>query len=232
MTDYGFHGCDRTGFCATIPAMTTSIIGVGNLGGTVARHLVNGGETVVLAAKDEARAQELADELGPLASAASVRDAIDGSDAVVLAVWLDPLKEVLAEHAQRLRGKVVIDPTNPIGFENGQMIRTLPEGQSSSSVVAGLLPAGAHYIKAFGSLGAVQLADVANRDPRVVLFYATGDDAAEATVTRLIRIAGFEPMDVGGLAEVGRMEGPTGDLQGQVLDLNGARAALATEVTA
>src|SRR5690349_1808555 len=165
--------------------MTTTIIGVGNLGGTVARHLVNGGEAVVLAAKDESRAQALADDLGPLASAASVRDAIDGSDTVVLAVWLDQLKSVLAEHAQRLDGKVVVDPTNPIGFEDGQMIRTLPEDQSSSSVVAGLLPAGAHYVKAFGSLGAVeQLATSANREPRIVLFYATEDDAAETTVKR------------------------------------------------
>lgn len=211
--------------------MRTAIIGVGNLGGTVARHLVNGGEKVVLAAKDEARAQTLADELGPLASAASVRDAIDGADIVVLAVWLDPLKDVLAEYAGRLDGKVVVDPTNPIGFENGQMIRTLPQEQSSSSVVAGLLPAGAHYVKAFGSLAATQLADSANREPRVVLLYATDDDKAAATAEQLIRAAGFEPVDVGGLAEVGRMEGPGGDLQGRVLDLDGARVALGTEVT-
>jgi hypothetical protein len=211
--------------------MTTAIIGVGNLGGTVARHLANGGEAVVLAAKDESRAQALANELGSLARAASVADAIDAADTVVLAVWLDPLKSVLAEHAQRLDDKIVVDPTNPIGFENGQLIRTLPAGQSSSSVVAGLLPAGAHYIKAFGSLGAVQLADIANREPRVVLFYATDDDAAEATGERLIRVAGFEPVRLGGLADVGRMEGPSGDLQGRVLDLDGARAALATEVT-
>lgn len=211
-------------------AMTTAIIGVGNLGGTVARHLVNGGEAVVLAAKDESRAQALADDLGPLARAASVADAIDAADTVVLTVWLDPLRDVLAEQAQRLDDKIVVDPTNPIGFENGQMIRTLPEGQSSSSVVAGLLPAGAHYVKAFGSLGAVQLADIANREPRVVLFYATDDNAAETTTERLIRAAGFEPVSLGGLADVGRMEGPTGDLQGRVLDLDGARAALATEV--
>lgn len=214
-----------------MPAMTTAIIGVGNLGGTVARHLVNGGEAVVLAAKDESRAQALANDLGSLAGTASVADAIDGADTVVLAVWLDPLKDVLGEYAQRLGGKVVIDPTNPIGFENGQMIRTLPDGQSSSSVVRGLLPAGAHYVKAFGSLGATQWADAANRDPRVVLFYATDDDDAEATAQQLIRTAGFEPMDVGGLADVGRMEGPTGDLQGRVLDLDGARDALATEGT-
>ena len=212
-------------------AMSTTIIGVGNLGGTVARHLVNGGEAVVLAAKDESRAQALADELGPLARAASVADAIDGSDTVVLAVWLDPLKSVLAEHGKRLDGKVVVDPTNPIGFEDGQMIRTLPEGQSSSSVVAGLLPPGAHYVKAFGSLGATQLVDIANREPRIVLFYATEDDAAATTIKQLIRTAGFEPMDVGGLAAVERMEGPSGDLQGRVLDLDGARTALATEVT-
>jgi predicted dinucleotide-binding enzyme len=212
-------------------AMTTAIIGVGNLGGAVARHLVNGGEEVVLAAKDESRAQALADDLGPLATAASVGEAIDVAGTVVLAVWLDPLKDVLAEYGQRLDGKVVVDPTNPIGFEDGQMIRTLPEGQSSSSVVDGLLPAGAHYVKAFGSLGAVQLADIANQEPRIVLFYATADDTAAATAQRLIRVAGFEPMDVGGLAAVGRMEGPSGDLQGRVLDLDGARAALATEVT-
>jgi len=214
-----------------MPAMATTIIGVGNLGGTVARHLVNGGEAVVLAAKDESRARALADDLGSLAGAASVADAIDTADTVVLAVWLDPLRDVLAERAQRLDGKVVVDPTNPIGFENGQMIRTLPDAQSSSSVVRGLLPAGAHYVKALGSLGATQWADAANRDPRVVLFYATDDDAAAATAQRLIRTAGFEPMDVGGLADVGRMEGPTGDLQGRVLDLDGARAALTTEVT-
>ena len=204
--------------------MTTAIIGVGNLGGTVARHLVNGGEAVVLAAQDESRAQALADELGALAGAASVADAIDAADTVVLAVWLDPLKDVLAEYAQRLDGKVVVDPTNPIGFENGQMIRTLPEGQSSSSVVRDLLPAGAHYVKALGSLGATQWEDAANQEPRVVLFYATGDDAAEATAVRLIRAAGFEPVDVGGLAAVERIEGPSGDLQGKVLTLDEARA--------
>src|ERR1700747_103116 len=162
--------------------MTTSIIGVGDLGGTVARHLTNGGERVVLAAKDEGHAQGLAEELGPLACAASMGDAIPGSDAVVLAVWVDQSKELLPQISQDLEGKVVLDPSNPIGFdENGQMFRTLPEGQSSGSVVAGLLPASAHYVKAFGSLGAVeQLATGANHEPRIVLFYATHAAAADA----------------------------------------------------
>jgi len=167
---------------------------------------------------------------GPKASAASVEDAIAGADTVVLATWLDQTKEYLPGAATLLEGKIVIDPSNPIGFENGQMIRTLPAGQTSGSVVAGLLPGSAHFVKAFGSLGAVeQLAVSANRDPRVVLFYATDDDAAEAAAQRLIRAAGFEPLKVGGISEAGRIEGPDGELQGRMLDLDEARAAIARE---
>jgi 8-hydroxy-5-deazaflavin:NADPH oxidoreductase len=210
--------------------VTTAIIGVGNLGGTVARHLVRGGESVVLAAADEAHAKALADELGPNASAASVEDAIAGADVVVLATWLDQTRELVPAQTRLLENKVVVDPSNPIGFdENGQMIRTLPEGESSGSVVARLLPAGAHYVKAFGTLGADKLATAANHERRIVLFYATDDDAAEATAQRLIRAAGFEPLKVGGISETGRIEGPDGELQGRILDLDEARATIPTE---
>jgi hypothetical protein len=210
--------------------MTTAIIGIGNLGGSVARHLVEGGESVVLAARDEAKAQDLARELGPLARAASVEDAAAGADAVVIALWLDTTRELLAGNARMLEGKVVVDPSNPIGFDDkGQMFRTLPDGQSAASIVAGLLPAGAHYVKGFGSLAATDLASKGSRDPRVVLFYATDDDAAGTTIERLIRTTGFEPLKVGGIADAWRIEGPSGDLQGAVLDLDQAQAALATK---
>jgi predicted dinucleotide-binding enzyme len=210
--------------------VTTAIIGVGNLGRTVARHLVGGGESVVLAATDEVHAEALADELGPNASAASVEEAIAGADVVVLATWLDQTKELVPARTRLLEGKVVVDPSNPIGFdENGQMFRTLPAGESAGSIVAGLLPESAHYVKAFGTLGADQLATSANREPRVVLFYATDDDAAEATAQRLISAAGFEPLKVGGVSDAGRIEGPDGELQGRIFDLDEARATIATE---
>jgi predicted dinucleotide-binding enzyme len=219
--------------------VTTAIIGVGNLGGALARHLVAGDELVVLAAANEAHATALANELGPNASAASVEDAVAGADVVVLALWLDQLKEVIPAQASLLENKIVVDPSNPIGFDaNGQMVRTLPDDQSSGSIVAALLPASAHYVKAFGTLGADALASSANLEPqRVALFYATDDDIAAGTVERLIRAAGFEPVKAGGLAEAIRLEGPNGPLSqgglnGELLDLEQARATLAaTEVT-
>ena len=214
--------------------MTTAIIGVGNIGSAVAGHLASGDEPVVLAAKNQSDAEAVAQKLGPRATAASVKDAIAGADAVVVALWLDALQDVLPQNSQGLEGKVVLDPSNPLGFdENGQMIRTLPEGKSSGSIVASLLPASAHYVKAFGTLAADSLASSANREPRAVLFYATDDDEAAATAERLIRVAGFDPLKVGGVADAIRIEMPGGDLHqaglnGALLDLDQARAALTT----
>jgi predicted dinucleotide-binding enzyme len=213
--------------------LKTAIIGVGNIGSTVARHLVAGREAVVLAAKDEAHAQALANELGPLARDASVAEAIGAADTVVLALWLDQIKQLVAEHAAALENKVVVDPSNPLGFdESGQMLRTLPDDQSAGSIVAGLLPANSHYVKAFGTLTAESLAEAANRDPRVALFYATEDDAAARTIERLIRAAGFDPMKAGGAAAALRIEMPGGDLHqfglnGALVDVDEARAAVA-----
>lgn len=215
--------------------MTTAIIGVGNVGGALARHLVDGGEPVMLAAREKPDAAALAGELGPLASAATVQEAIETADVVVLAVWFDALKQVVTEYAGLFDGKVVADPSNPLGFTaDGKPFRTLPEDQSQGSLVAAMLPAGAHYIKAFGTLAAGSLADSANRTPRrAVLFYATDDDRAAAAIERLITVAGFDPVKVGGVNEAVRIEMPGGDLHqggglgGRLLDADQAHAAVA-----
>jgi 8-hydroxy-5-deazaflavin:NADPH oxidoreductase len=213
--------------------LTTAIIGTGNIGGALARHLVAGGESVVLASSDESHALSLANELGPQAHAASAEDAIKGANTVVLAVWLDTIKDLIIRDAQLLETKTVVDPSNPVGFdEGGQMIRSLPEGQSAGSVVAALLPPSSHYVKAFGTLAADALANNSSREPRKVLLYATDDDTAAINTDRLIRTAGFEPLKVGGVADAGRIELPGGDLFGTLFDLDGARAAVMGKVSA
>jgi 8-hydroxy-5-deazaflavin:NADPH oxidoreductase len=154
----------------------------------------------------------------------------------VLAIWLDQDKELVPAIADLLDGKIIVDPSSPIGFgEDGKPVRTLPEGTSAGSVVAGLLPAGARYVKAFGTLAAPSLAAEAYRTPRrAVLFYATDDEAAGAAAERLITAAGFEPVKAGAARDAARLEIPGGDLHqsgglnGRVLDFDEARAAVAT----
>jgi predicted dinucleotide-binding enzyme len=216
-----------------MPDSTTAIVGVGNIGSALARHLSRGGEPIVLAAKDAAHAEALADELGPLVRAASVEEAIADADAIVFALWLDAMREVIPQQARLLEGKVVVDPSNPISYDTGAPRRTLPDAQSAGSIVAGLLPSSAHYVKAFGTLAADALAGAALREPRrAALFYATDDDVAAAAIERLIRVAGFDALKAGGLDAAGRIEAPGGDLHqfgldGEIVDLDQARAALA-----
>ena len=213
--------------------MTTAIIGVGNIGKAVAQDLVNGGEEVVLASRKEADAAAVADGLGSRATAASTGKAIDAADVVVLAVWLDAMKEVIADHGAAFAGKVVIDPSNPVAFnDKGEVSRTLPDGVSAASVIAGLLPSDAHYVKAFGTIAAASLASEPNRSPRkVTLFYATDDEQAARAAERLISAAGFEPVKAGGMESALRIEmggdlHQYGGLDGKLLDTDEAKAAV------
>ncbi len=164
----------------------------------------------MVAAKDQANAAALARDLGPLAGAATVPEAIEAADVAVFAVWFDVMKTLIADYAAVLDGKIVADPSNPVSYSaDGTPVRTLPEDQSQAALVAAMLPAGARYVKAFGTLGADSLASSANRTPRrVALFYATDDDRAGATIEQLITVSGFDPVRAGGLNEAWRIEFP------------------------
>jgi 8-hydroxy-5-deazaflavin:NADPH oxidoreductase len=189
--------------------MTIAIIGIGNIGGTVARELASGGEAVVLSANRPDEVRKLAAEIGPAATAASGnRDAVERADAVVLALWLGPMKTVIEEVADLLPGKLVIDTSNPISIAaDGAVSRTLPEGQSAGEVVASWLPQGTRFVKAFGTVSAPLLSSGAHRTPEpAALFYATDDDGAATEVERLIRLAGFAPVRLGGVRASGRIE--------------------------
>jgi 8-hydroxy-5-deazaflavin:NADPH oxidoreductase len=220
--------------------MTTAIIGIGNIGGTVARHLAAGGESVVVSADDRDAAKKLATEIGGNATAArDNRDAVERASTVVVALWLDPMRGVIEEIADLLPGKLVIDTSNPIAVgADGSISRTLPEGQSSGQVVSGLLPKGTMYSKAFGTLSAELLASGAHRRPDpAVLFYATDDTGAKPEVERLIRTAGFEPVGAGGVdaclrIEVGGDLHAFGGLNGRLIDRQEAESLVGSSTRA
>jgi hypothetical protein len=208
--------------------MTTAIIGTGGLGSVIARQLASGGETLRLASANTASARTLAAQIGHGAVvAADNRDALQGADAVILALRFTVLQSVIAEIADQLTGTVVVVPSNPVSLDaQGNVVRVLPTGQSSGKVVAGWLPAGARLAMAFGSMSAGLFASSANRSPeRAVLFYATDDDRAGEEVGRLIRTAGFEPAKAGGIEQSSRLE-VGGDLHDRVVDAAEARSLI------
>ena len=188
--------------------MNTAIIGLGNIGSQLAKNLTAGGENVIVADRTLAKAEKLATELGGKARPMPVADAISKSDVVVLAIYFDAIKDLLAIYRGALAGKVIVDPSNPIAPDGkGGFKKTIPADQSSGQLIAALLPEGAELVKAFGTLGAQSLASGVNRSPeRAVLFYATDYPEAGRAVARLITASGFSPVRVGGLDQSIRIE--------------------------
>ena len=192
----------------TISDSTVAIIGTGNIGSTLAANLASGGQDFLLAGRDQETARKIAADLNGHAEVVSIDDAIERADVLMFAVWLDVLEQLIAQYGERLVGKVIIDPTNPIGPDGtGGVKKIIGEQESSGQILAGLLPAGARLVKAFGTLSAPTLSSAAWREPeRAVQFYAADDDAAGDLVADLIRGGGYEPVRVGGLDQSIRIE--------------------------
>src|ERR1700728_4975908 len=192
----------------TISDSTVAIIGTGNLGGRIATAFAAGGQDFLLAGRDADAAGKLASDLGGHAEVVSVDEAVERADVLLLAVWFDAFKELIAQYGERLAGKVIVDPTNPVGPDGkGGFQKLIGELESSGQILAGLLPPGARLVKAFGTLSADTLSAAARREPeRAVLFYAADDAAAGDQVAALIRTAGYEPVRVGGLDQSIRLE--------------------------
>jgi len=191
----------------SISDSTVAIIGTGNIGSRLAANFAAGGQDFLLAGRDHEAAQKLASDLDGHAEVVSVDEAVDRADVLVVAVWLDDFKQLIAQYGERLAGKVIVDPTNPVGPDGAGGYRKVIAGkESSGQILAALLPPGARLVKAFGTLSVPTLAAAARREPeRAVQFYAA-DDGAGDLVADLIRTGGYEPVRVGGLDQSIRIE--------------------------
>jgi 8-hydroxy-5-deazaflavin:NADPH oxidoreductase len=172
--------------------LKVAVIGLGNL--------VKGSRDVIIADKTFAKAKDLAHNLGTHAKPAEIGDAIKAADVVVLAIYLDSIKEVFAQYAKELEGKIIIDPSNPIApDDNGGFKKIIGQDESAGQILSTLLPKNAKLAKGLGTLGAATLEQAAFNDPKKVQFYATDDTTINAEIESVIRDNGYEPMRIGGL---------------------------------
>src|SRR5260370_9669878 len=192
----------------TISDSTVAIIGAGNIGSRLAANFAAGGHDFLLSGRNQEAARKLASGLDGHAETVSVDEAVARADMLVVAGWVDDFKQLIAQYGERLASKVIVDPSNPVGPDgDGGYRKVIGEQESSGQILAGLLPAGARLVKAFGTLSAGSLSSAAWREPeRAVLFYSADDDGAGDLVADLIRAGGFEPVRVGGLDQSIRIE--------------------------
>ena len=97
-------------------------------------------------------------------------------------------------------GKIVVDQTNAYGVPPDVLA-----GRLSSDIVAKAVP-GASLVKAFNQLPAGVLArDPAQDGGRRVVFVASNDNKAAATIKALAEQLGFSPILVGRIDQGGRL---------------------------
>ena len=185
-----------------------AIIGLGNIGKTLAQNFVKGNRPVIIASRKLEDAKALAKESGTLATATETGEAIKNAEIIVLSVWFNTIQELFEQYGTELQGKIIIDPSNPIApDENGGFKKIIGEKESAGQLNAAILPKGTKLVKAFGTLGAASLASAAFQSPeKLVLFYATDDTTVDTDVEQLIKDNGFDAVKVGGLEQSIRIE--------------------------
>jgi len=190
-----------------ISKLKVAVIGLGNIGTVVATNLVKGNRAVIVADRKIERAKKLSQKVGNLALPMEIPDAIKDANIIVFAVWFNAIKELLNNYATELRGKIIVDPSNPIARDDkGGFKKIIGVQESAGVILSSLLPKDAKLVKALGTLNGTSLAGAAFQKPANVLFYATDDTTINKEVEQLIRDTGFEPLRIGGIDQSIRIE--------------------------
>jgi len=175
------------------------VIGAGNMGGPLGVAWAKAGHQVLWGTRNPEELMTLVRQAAPRASAGYADAAAFFGDVVVLAVPPSAVPQLGQDIGKFLRGKIVIDMTNPRADRDGEEQTAQWLGMGTGEAMAQYLP-GARVVKAFNALGSRMLADPAPNGVRIAVPIA-GDRAEDRElVANLVRDAGFEPVIVGPLA--------------------------------
>ena len=174
------------------------VIGSGNIGSAIGGLWAKAGYEVMFSDREAAQSKRAAEAAGGKARTGSVREAAAFGDAVLIAVPWGALPAVYKEAGDLLKGKVVIDPNNPIPSRDGDAAVQARE-KGAAATTATLLP-GARLVRTFNSWGWSSMQSNANRTPRMAMPVAADDPAALKIGLRMVQDAGFDAVAAGSLA--------------------------------
>jgi 8-hydroxy-5-deazaflavin:NADPH oxidoreductase len=174
------------------------IIGSGQVGQTLARGFKAHGYDVRIASRTPAKLAEFSSSSG--IPAGTFAEVAAWCDVAVLAVHGAAAEDALrVAGAASLKGKTVIDTTNPISDAppvdgviqyftgpNESLLERLQQGFPEIRLV-----------KAFNSVGSARMVDPTFASGRPTMFYCGNDADAKAWVAKVLEAFGWEPADMG-----------------------------------
>jgi len=167
--------------------MKIGILGAGNVGSALGNAWARHQHEIMFGSR------EPGPEKGATRSG-TIEEAGKFGEVVALALPWQAAHDLLP--SLKLAGKTVIDCTNPLGH-----VLT----SSGAEALQALAP-GAKFVKAFNTTGANNMANPTYVGGPLAMFYCGDHADAKKTVAELIRQIGFEPYDLGPLANARLLE--------------------------
>jgi 8-hydroxy-5-deazaflavin:NADPH oxidoreductase len=182
------------------------VVGSGHIGSTIGGLWVKDGHKVLFSSRHPEELKDLVTELGALAQAGTVEQAIAFGDVVFIAVPYKALPEVGQDYGAALKGKIVLDACNATGGRDGaelaEEVATNGVGVTSQKYLPG-----ARLVRAFNSMSYMNFVREAGRpDPKLAIPIAGDDPKAVQVAAGLVRDAGFDPVVVGTLKDASRFQ--------------------------
>ncbi|MDA8163700.1 MAG: NADPH-dependent F420 reductase [Desulfobacteraceae bacterium] len=177
------------------------IVGSGHIGGTLGILLGKAGYEVFFSSRHPEALQDLVKKAGPKARAGSVREAIAFGDVVLVSIPMKAFHDLDAATKDALKGKIVIDTSNPYPERDGQIAEEAKRHPGGTGpFVARLLP-GARIVRAFNTVYFDDLRKTVNKKgERIGIPIASDDEEGLAAAMELAENVGLEPVVVGGLS--------------------------------
>jgi len=174
------------------------VLGSGQVGQTLARGLKKHGYQVMIGSRTPAKLADFGKAAG--IATGTFAEVAKWAEGVVLAVGGTVAQQALeAAGAANLKGKVVIDATNPIAKEPPEdgVIRFFTGPNDSLMERLQKAFPDARFVKAFSCVGNAHMVNPSFPGGKPTMFYCGNDAAAKQDVARLLEQFGFDLADCG-----------------------------------
>jgi len=174
------------------------MIGAGAMGAPIGLGLAAAGHQVMFSSRNPAELMELVQQAAPRASAGYSDAAAYFADVIILATPPVAFEQLGRDYGELMRGKIVIDISNPRVDRDGEITNEWLERGTGVSM-AEFFP-GARFVKAFNTVSPRNFASPERDGVRVGVPIATDDEGAARVTAQLVRDMGLDPVIVGPLA--------------------------------
>ena len=177
------------------------IVGSGRIGGNLGILLARAGHEIVFSSRHPETLKDLVKTAGSKSCAGSVAEAIAFGDVIVLSLPLKALPALDAETKDALKGKIVIDTSNPYPERDGKIAEEARREPGGTGIVVARLLPGARIVRAFNTVYFEDLKKTVNKKgEKIGIPIASDDEEGLKAAGELVEHAGLDPVVVGGLS--------------------------------